>query len=447
MHIADNVAAQVGGFHVLDEQQLQRSVSDTALVTPFNRSAPDSQIADRGPFSLRPFREVTEGRGSFGPSIPVPILQSAESIQMGREVSHDATYHLSRDFSDARGSLGPSNLDHPVNHSAENARLERESVIRPNTRRTRSRKTAGCEYEDATECLFKRFQPAREIWLQRFQAVAGVRNQFPHRFCFLGLAMQFRNRTLTWRLLANKMRPLYAKLIGRRNNRFPNVASILCKEHFPSGSNESAVAFPMAKAILIRDRECAQGIVESRLFDIDQHDEIMTQSHRCGNGACQDSHSVLQTLYENRAGRDGRCLSQAVLDYLSGKGVAEHCSEPAHRDEPCLLRRMVERRFAPSGPVIKESACFWRKQIEDLSPEEIGARFRVIMNDLVLPTSELTAYDYSYMVWQEENPEPHLPEIRYLTLPSMTDKVVSIHALTQVSFMGENWDEYIASLS
>lgn len=162
----------------------------------------------------------------------------------------------------------------------------------------------------------------------------------------------------------------------------------------------------MAKAILIRDRECAQGIVESRLFDIGQHDEIVTQSHRCGNGDCQDLHSVLQTMYDNRTGRDSRCLSQAVLDYLSGKGVAEHCSESAHRDEPCLLRGMVERHFAPSGPVIKESACFWRKKIEDVLSEKIGTRFRVMMNDLVLPTSELTSYDYSYMVWQEENPEP-----------------------------------------
>lgn len=195
--------------------------------------------------------------------------------------------------------------------------------------------------------------------------------------------MQFRNRTLTWQLLANKMRPLYAKLIRRRHNRFPNVASILYNKHFPPGCNESAIVFSMAKAVLLRDKECAQGIVETRLFDIEQHDEIMTQSHRCGNGDCQDLHSVLQTLYENRTGRNGRCLSQAVLDYLSGKGVAEDCSEPAHRKEPCLLRCMVERCFVPSGPVIKESACFWRKQIEDLSPEEIGARFRVIMNDLV----------------------------------------------------------------
>lgn len=243
------------------------------------------------------------------------------------------------------------------------------------------------------------------------------------------------------------MRPLYARLIRRRYNRFPNVASILCKEHFPSGSNESAVVFPMAKAILIRDRESAQGIVQSRLFDIDQHDEIMTQSYRCGNGDCQDLHSVLQTLYENRTGREGRYRSQAVLNYMSGKSVAEHCSEPAHRDDSCLLRRMVERRFKPSGPVIKESAYFWRKKIEDLSPEEIGTRFGVMMNDLVLPTSELISHDYSYMVRQEENPEPHLPEIRYLSLPSMTEKVASIHALVQVSFMGEKWDEYIASLS
>lgn len=97
--------------------------------------------------------------------------------------------------------------------------------------------------------------------------------------------------------------------------------------------------------------------------------------------------------------------------------------------------------------MIKESACFWRKQIEDLSPEKIGARFRVIMNDLVLPTSELASYDYSYMIWQEENPEHHLPEIRYLSLLPMTEKVVSIHALIQVSFLGKKWDEYIASLA
>lgn len=97
--------------------------------------------------------------------------------------------------------------------------------------------------------------------------------------------------------------------------------------------------------------------------------------------------------------------------------------------------------------MVKESACFWGKKIEDLSPEEIGPRFRVIMNDLVLPTSELTPFDYSYLVWKEDDPEPHIPEIRYLSLPPLTDKLVGIHALTQTSYMAKNWDEYITSLS